>query len=129
MTPIGRVRAQITYSLGGWERIFSPAAWVSEFLSSVDIGPGDTRNLIVAIQGTNVEGAVFWTGVINRRGQSGDAISIERPDISPFRNGTILVELVSCESGRILAACELTWVWRLDDGTPGGVVGIKQLQP
>lgn len=103
---IGKIRAQLTFRLGDWVRVFSPGMWVSEFFSSVDIGPGETRELILAVSSGQMGD---WRAVINRRGNSGEAISVDRQEIPMYRKGTVTIDLISCESGIVIASFEMTW--------------------
>jgi hypothetical protein len=125
---IGKVRAQIKFELGDWHRVFAPCAWVSEYFSSVDLGPGETRELIVAMRNTAMGTWADWRAVTNRRGNSGEAISVNfQQEIAPFRDGTILVELISCDFGTVVARFELGWQQQSADGITGGVTYVKQL--
>ena len=108
MDSSGKIRAQITFRLGDWVRVVSPGAWVSEFFSAVEIGPGATRELIIALCSGSVQLTRFWCAVINRRENSAEAISMGfQPDIPSHQAGTVGVDLISCESGGILASFEL----------------------
>jgi hypothetical protein len=104
----GHIRAKITFTFGGRAQIISPGAWVSEFFSSVEIGPGDTKELIIALSRHCVELTRFWSAVINRRANSTEAMSISYPlEIPPYQEGLVSVDLISCESGGIVASFEL----------------------
>jgi hypothetical protein len=110
---IGKIRALLTFRLGDWVRIFSPGTWVNQFFSSVDLEPGDTRELIIGLS-TGLMGD--WRAVINRRSDSGDSISIDRQEIPMYRQGTVTVDLISCDSGVVIASFELDWGgWSVED--------------
>jgi hypothetical protein len=105
----GKIRAQLTFRLAdGWKRIFTPGTWVSQFFSWVDIGPGDTRELIIAMCSDTQEYIRNWSAVINRRDNEKDAISVDfQQDILTHAEGTVTIDLISCESGGIVASFEL----------------------
>ncbi len=100
---VGKIRAQLT--LTTWDNrveVVSPATWVGEFFSSVEINPGETRELIIAI----CFGDPDWRTVINRRGNAGEAISVNFEHEFPTGRGTMDVAFVSCDSGTVLTRYE-----------------------
>jgi hypothetical protein len=125
----GKIIAKLTFRLGYWTRVFSPGTWVSQYFSSVDIAPGETKELILALHQGQPGNPITsdWRAIINRRGDSGEAVSIDRQEIAMFGRGTILVEIISSASGKVIGSFELGWVWQSADGTTGGVTYIKQL--
>jgi hypothetical protein len=105
----GRVRAQLTFRFPPEARLVSPVAWVGEYFSSVEIGTGESRELIIAL---GEEHDTDWRVVTNRRGNSGEAVSISFEEhIATSDDGLVTVDLISCESGNVVAEFELGWKW------------------
>ena len=122
----GRIRAKLTYKLGDWVCAISPGTWVGEFFSYVDMEPGDTRRLIVVLC---FYYPVDWRVVVNRRGNSAEAVSTNFSEMLPvFRGGTIEVDLFSCESGKVIKELEMGWRWS-DDSAGATSPNITFLRP
>lgn len=124
----GKIRARLKYVFDRTADIVSPVAWCGEFFSFVEIEPGETRQIILALSSTVFEGGVrSWSMVVNRRGNSGDAISMHASQDIPFlQSGTILVELILCETGSLIAQSEIGWEWK-NQGMSSGPTYIKHL--
>jgi hypothetical protein len=103
----GQVRAQLTFRVGDWTGIASPGVWVGEHFGSVGFGPGETRELILALRNPH---SGFWSIGFNRRGNSGEAVSTTFDQIIPaIGNGVLSLDLISCESGRVIARAQIEW--------------------
>jgi hypothetical protein len=103
----GQVRAQLTFKVGDWTGIASPGVWVGEHFGSVGFGPGETRELILALRNPH---SGFWLIGFNRRGNSGEAVSTTFDQIIPaIGNGVLSLDLISCESGRVIARAQIEW--------------------
>lgn len=120
----GKVRAQLSFRIGDSVQVASPGVWVGEFFSSVDFGPGETRELILALR----KDLGYWAIGFNRRGSSGEAVSTTFDQIIPkYTPGTLSVELVSSESGRIIARAEVEWEWPANAQDIPRFTGHRQL--
>jgi hypothetical protein len=118
----GKIKAQLRLEsdASDTELIASPAAWVGEYFSSVEIGPGDTRELIIAV---SFDHTSDWRMVVNRRGDAGEAVSISFGDIIWTTKGRFIVDFISCASGKVIQEFELGWKW--EDGLSPQILYFK----
>ncbi len=116
--PAGKVRAQMVLKVrNGGEYRASPCAWINEPYSCVDFGIADTRWLIIAV---GLGQTSHWVTVVNRRTGASDPQWFEYNNDIPGggvmdTEGTILIDLVSSQSGDILISYELGWRWNHGD--------------
>jgi len=108
----GKVKAQIVFHFkNGQDLLASPAAWMDEPTSSVELAPGDTRCLIVAA-GFNF--TQDWRIPFNRRSDSSSPLSFDHHDIPGLlgNEGTADVQLISLGTNKILISFVLGWQWK-----------------
>lgn len=108
----GRVKAQIIYHFRNKHELrAAPGAWIDEPLSSVELAPGDTRWLIVAV---GFHYTQDWRVPFNRRSDRNNPVSFEYYDIPGLlgTRGTVDVQLLSLETNKILITWTLGWEWK-----------------
>jgi hypothetical protein len=123
----GRVRANLRYKFRQLDNMASPMAWCGEFFSSVNIEPGETRQILLAVSPASESGMRIWNMIVNRRSNSGEAISINTShEIPSLSKGIVTLDLISCDTGSIISSAEIGWEWG-DRGVTSGPTYLKRL--
>jgi len=119
----GRVKAQLTYTIGGDKYPASPGVWVDSQLNAVSFDVGDTRYLILSL-GSHLH--TEWHTVVNRRATPDEPIATTGAfDLWPGSQATIELHLLN-EHGGIVRAYQMQWKWEWNY-TPR-IFGLKQLR-
>lgn len=118
----GDVKARLLFKLKQGEYEISPGAWVDEPYSSVRLGVGDTRHLLLAVSQSYISD---WKMIANRRASEGDAVSMDcTRDFPLFAEGTLEVNLLHVKSGAIIRTWETSVKWPNNDSL--SFTGMKE---
>jgi hypothetical protein len=118
----GEVKARLLFKLKQGEYEISPGAWVDEPYSSVRLGVGDTRHLLLGVSQSYISD---WKMIANRRTSEGDAVSMDYTrDFPLFAEGTLEVNLLHVKSGAIIRTWETRVQWPKDNSL--GFTGMKE---